>query len=1050
MSENNNMSEYKFEYELIDYLQRIGDTKQWIYRSDIKTTDQLWENFRVIVKNLNQDVLDKDLSETEFSQLKKVISNLATPFHAGQFLYGVNGVSQVEIDLDDGRHVFLTIFDQSQIGAGNTVYQVVNQIERLPKINGKQKRIFDTTLLINGLPVIQIEEKRSTNDVNEALNQMHQYIDEKQYSDIFSTVQILVALTPTNAKYMANTTSENFNKDFAFNWQRKDENTFIRDWKEFVNQVLSIPMAHQMVSQFIILDGTKNKQMIKVMRPYQVYATKEVINRIKSIDFNLGKNKIGYIWHTTGSGKTITSFKTAWLASRLPNVDKVVFVVDRISLTKQTYDNYRAFDPDFDINDDDSKGNIQKTNKTRDLMSKLKSKDGGIIVTSVQKLDRLIKNKNFKAPDKNIVFVVDEAHRSTGGESFEKIQEVFTKSAWVGYTGTPMFDETTSGLKTEDIFGELIHAYTIREAIADRNVLGFKVDFETTISEKAMREDYLPQFYKAKYPNWTKEDIEHKINNISEKDIDDTIEPSFYDENMDHIKLVVEDIYTNWRNRSNDGKYNAMLTTNVGGGKASTPMAMMYYNEFQRVNEINKKEGKLVLKVAVTFSRNTSNNDTMLTGNRGLFSAIQQYNKEFNTNFGMDDVSGYTQDIQSRLDKSAEDKNYLDIVIVVNQLLTGFDAPELNTLYVDRTLKDASLIQAYSRTNRVHNMLEKPWGRIINYRWPALNEALMNRALSIYANKNSAQLSIPFDTNDEENEGSILAGTFEEELNNTKETVNKLRDLTYDFNRVPGSETSQQEMLQSLKKYNFEIAKLKQYDFENIPDGITGFDYDNPDDLLKSIGLNSDEEIKLTTVLANELKEIIAKNRGVNISDIELEMIHVKELQVNYDYLSELIAELMNAVEQQRQSDEVVEKINEFTLGLENREFAAKIKKAVISIVKGEFKAKKYPVTANESTDLIEEAYVFNIDREILDFRVKWGITEVIKNVDLRNIFIKYSYNVLDMDDSNEITLLITEGSKQYLSLSKDDEVKNLTRIKYRNSLRKAIYELSDKINRFE
>ncbi|WP_438312834.1 DEAD/DEAH box helicase family protein [Sporosarcina sp. FA9] len=452
----------------------------------------------------------------------------------------------------------------------------------------------------NGLPIIQIEEKCDTRDVNEALNQMQQYADENQYRDIFSTLQILVAITPNNVKYMANTTADKFNKDFAFNWQRKSDNSIVRNWKEFADSMLSIPMAHQMATNYMILDGTKNKKMLKVMRPYQVYATQNIIENLKRVDFELGTNKIGYIWHKTGSGKTITSFKTAWLASRMPKIDKVVFVVDRIALTKQTNKNYQAYDPDAS---DDAFGSVQNNNNTNDLSRKLKNKDNSIIVTSVQKLDTLVKRKNYKAPDKNIVFIVDEAHRSTGGESIASIQIAFKTSAWVGYTGKPMFDETTTGLRTEDIFGPNLHTYTIREAIADRNVLGFKVDFETTIDEEQMKNDYLPNFYRERYPKWAEERIQEKINNLSQEDMDDAVEPSFYDENPDHIKLVVEEIFKNWRNRSNEGKYNALFTTHVGGGKASTPMAMMYFNEFQRVNAENKLNGGQTLKVAVTFSQ---------------------------------------------------------------------------------------------------------------------------------------------------------------------------------------------------------------------------------------------------------------------------------------------------------------------------------------------------------------------------------------------------------------------------------------------------------------
>ncbi|MEI3336021.1 MAG: HsdR family type I site-specific deoxyribonuclease [Clostridium sp.] len=1064
------MNESEFENELIQYIssgviskpqnleesnnsvikeenaEYIVKKKLWEYKPEIKTTEQLWNNFKEILEQHNQNTLEHPLSVVEFNQVKKIISDIKTPYEAGQFLYGLNGVSQIEIDLDDGRHVFLTVFDQKQIGAGDTVYQVVNQIERPVVISGKQNRRFDTTLLINGLPIIQIEEKRDTRNVDEALNQMHQYIDENQYRGIFSTLQILVAITPNNVKYMANTTSDKFNKDFAFNWQRKSDNTVVRNWKEFADSMLSIPMAHQMATNYMILDGTKNKQTLKVMRPYQVYATQNVIESLKKVDFELGTNKVGYIWHTTGSGKTITSFKTAWLASRMPNIDKVVFLVDRIALTKQTNENYRAYDPD---SSEDVIGSVQDTYNTTDLSRKLKSKDNNIIVTSVQKLDTLVKRKSFKSPDKNIVFIVDEAHRSTGGESFEKIQKSFKKSAWIGYTGTPMFDETTTGLRTKDIFGPLLHAYTIREAIADKNVLGFKVDFETTIDEEQMKSIYLPAFYSERYPKWTEKQIQDKINNLTQEDMDDAIEPSFYDENMDHIKLVVEDVFKNWRNRSNDGKYNALFTTHVGGGKASTPMAMMYFNEFQRVNEENRKNGGQTLKVAVTFSLNTSNNNSMLETNKGLYEAIKIYNKEFGTSFGLDNVSGYTQDVISRLNKTASDKKFLDIVIVVDQLLTGFDAPELNTLYVDRTLKGAGLIQAYSRTNRISNIQEKPWGRIINYRWPAQNEKLMNKALAIYANRDSANLSEDEQRKANEKDG-IVAKSFEEVFKEVKVVIEKISKLTNKFQQLPPSEKAKENMLELLQSYNIGMAKLKQFDPKEVDGNIVGFNYDNPNELVEKLGMTSEEEVMLTTVLANELKQHIAKEKKIPFYQIELKMTHVKDVKVDYDYLTELVEQLLNEVHEGKieEAENTKAKIDQFANGLEDRNYANKIKNAVIAIIEGHYPTKnsnfKYPAKLENSEKVIQEANNISVDRILLDFRVKWGITDIITSAQMRELFSNHSYEKQDLDDTGQITNIIKEASIKYEELAHDKKIQALSRIKYRNSLREAIYKLAD------
>lgn len=1069
------MTELEFENKLIEQLStgivtnidntnQIGDTtdaygnmkvyksKLWKYEPTIKTTEALWENFRKILYQLNQNQLTQPLSDMEFKQVQKVINELYTPYQAGQFLYGINGVSQVEVDLDDGRHVFLTVFDQKQIGAGNTVYQVVSQVKREPQIAGRPERRFDITLLINGLPIIQIEEKSVKHSVDDALNQMHQYIQEKQYSDIFSTVQILVAMTPNRIKYMANTTADLFNKDFAFEWQNPNDNKVVRNWTTFADMFLSIPMAHQMSTLFTILDGTKNKQMLKVMRPYQVYATKAVLNELKRADFDLPINKLGYVWHTTGSGKTITSFKTAWLASRMPNIDKVVFVVDRIALTKQTEANYKAYDPEGSIDIDGKQfDTVGGTENTSVLKKKLNEKGYGIIVTSVQKLNTLINRKDFVVPKKNFVFIVDEAHRSTGGESFEGLQKVFKGAAWVGYTGTPMFDNVVGkiGTKTHEVFGKLLHAYTIREAIADKNVLGFKVDFETTIAEDKMKLEYLPKFYKEKYPNWNELDIERKIANLTDDDMDDMIEPSFYDNNLDHVKLVVEDIFKNWRNRSNDGAYNAMLTTHVGGNRASTPMALMYFDEFERVNQERLKQGLPTLKVGITFSMSTNNSDNQLTTNNGLLRAMKHYNKMFRRSFGLDDVSGYTQDLTTRLNRTAQDGQYLDLVIVVDQLLTGFDAPQLNTLYVDRTLKDALLIQAYSRTNRIADNQGKPWGRIVNYRWPTKNEELMNRALSIYANKHSADVQDTLVDAKALVDTGVLAKPFKEQYEEVKQVVNRLAYLTDNFTEVPASEAKQEEMFNLMRTYSAGMSKLKQYDPDVVNGEDIGFDYDNPDELVTLLGMTPEQEEMLTTSLYNDLKERIAKNHDVPVAQIELRMIHVKEISVNYDYLTELIEALMNAVHEKRMdaAADYCEKINDFAMALDDRQYAKQINNAVDAIYKGTYPPKgkdiQYPVKLT-SLEVIDDVNTMIMKDDIFDFRLKWGIIDVISNDEILDLFSRHTAGKQDLDSTGRISKLKKDARAEYQAKAQDADIVSLNKIKYGNELVAALYKFAD------
>lgn len=1045
-------TELGFENELIKHLQRISTSKQWEYVPEIKTTAHLWENFKIILETLNQDVLDRPLSDAEFSQVQQVVNQLHTPYAAGKFLYGMNGKSQVEVDLDDERHVFLTVFDQSQIGAGNTVYQVVNQIERPAVQAGRPNRRFDVTLLINGLPIIQIEEKKSHHSVNEALNQMQQYIVEGQYRDIFSTLQILVAMTPTEIRYMANTTADKFNRSFAFTWQDEKTNRVVRDWKAFTKSMLSIPMAHQMATNYMILDGARQQQMLKVMRPYQVYATQRVLEKVKQHDFSLtsrDNQKLGYVWHTTGSGKTISSFKAAWLASQLPNVDKVVFVVDRIALTNQTTENYRAYDPENDANEKNINGIVNDTANVTDLWKKLKSSQRSITVTSVQKLARLVKRQGMKekikASKKRILFIVDEAHRSTGGTSFEEIQAAFPHGAWVGYTGTPMFDQTTKGPRTQDVFGDLLHAYTIREAIADRNVLGFQVDFQSTLAENEIRDRYLPQFYHIQHPTWSDEKIQTKIDDLQPEDMDDEISPSFYDENKQHVALVVADILKNWRNRSADGQYNAMLTTHVGGNRASTPMAMMYYDEFQKQNAQRVDQGQTPLKVAVTFSANTTNQDGMVEQNQALLKAIKDYNSLFGTSFGLDTVSDYTADVTSRLNRSAADQHYLDLVIVVDQLLTGFDAPQMNTLYVDRTLKGAGLIQAYSRTNRIADRTTKPFGHIVNYRWPKHNEELMNDALSIYANRDSADGE---KGKTDTGPNPVIVKSFPEVLRETQDVVEDLVKLTENFTRVPDDMGKQDEMLHKLRVYNRHVTQLKQYSPSDT--GEDGFDYDNPEQLLTQLGMTAEQEQVLTTSLAQELKDLIAQRiNPMDAVDLDLELTHIKDIEINYSYLTELIANYMNQVHaaDQQGAKQTAKQITDMTDKMTDQQYAKKIQTFLRAVKDGDVVSDDYPVKPDQSDYYIEQAHYKAIDRQLVDFRYAWGLTEDITSEAMREWLLGHQPGEDDLDKMGILSTLIAAGAKHYQDFAHEPSVLKLSKIRYRNQLREAIRQLADQLN---
>ncbi|MEG0509103.1 MAG: type I restriction endonuclease subunit R, partial [Eubacterium sp.] len=447
------------------------------------------------------------------------------------------------------------------------------------------------------------------------------------------------------------------------------------------------------------------------------------------------------------------------------------------------------------------------------------------------------------------------------------------------------------------------------------------------------------------------------------------------------------------------------------------------------------------------FSLNTTNNDTQLDTNKGLFEAMTTYNNTFGTSFGMDDVSGYTQDVTSRLNRTASDKNYLDLVIVVDQLLTGFDAPELNTLYVDRTLKGAGLIQAYSRTNRIANMQDKPWGRIVNYRWPTQNEILMNRALATYANDDSAKLSDE-ERKQKNTEEGIIAESFEKVFDMVKKLVDKIRDMTSHFTKLPPSEKQKEYMLDLMRKYNSGMAKLKQYDPETVDGETLGFDYEKPDDLTAALGMEPDEEITLTTVLSNELKKELAKSKNVTFEQISLEMIHVKDVKVDYDYLTQLLEDLLNQIhnEEKEAATETKEKIHQFAGGLENRNYAAKIISAADAIAKGQYEVKAYPARLDGSETVIQEANAVTLDRIFQDFRIKWGIIDVVTSAEMRELFSHHRYGQQDLDDTGKIRTIIAKASTDYKTLAHDEGVQGLTKIKYRNGLRDAIYALADEL----
>ena len=540
--------------------------------------------------------------------------------------------------------------------------------------------------------------------------------------------------------------------------------------------------------------------------------------------------------------------------------------------------------------------------------------------------------------------------------------------------------------------------------------------------------------------------------NPTEEDIDDNIKSSVYDTSHEHVELVVKDIFDNWKSRSNNGKYNALLTVHVGGNRASTPRAMEYFDKFQEENKVRPENQRL--KVAVSFSMDTSNGNNQLETNNNLHRAIKEYNKLFSTTFDMTTVKQYTDDLARRLNKTADDGKYLDLVIVVDQLLTGFDAPELNTLYVDRTLKGGNLIQAYSRTNRMHNLVEKPWGNVINYRWPVQNEFAMNEAFYVYSNRASANVQTQMDITemkDGNEEYGIISKPFSEVLSDLQNAIHILSELTDGFRNAPPGENDQDKVFENLNIYNQLLSKLKQYTEDDEGNVISA--YDDPESFYEKIGISQDQEVLLTTTIADKIKENRAERDNIDISQVNLEMVHIHDVTINYDYLTELIAQMADEVhdDEMEKATQTKEEIHNELAKSDNEKEKYKIRNFVERIYKKEFVFDKYP--APRSVELINRAMDLSQKESnlklVTDFVRKWGLDNSIRPKELEKLIDKHHYGKEDLDNQNEITDIMIKAKDDYKEIAAY-EIKVLPWIKYRKEFRKAVYILADEIKKMD
>lgn len=845
------------EQNLIDQLTH-GES-QWTLRDDIKNEDDLWNNFFEILSRSNKDVLkDAPLTDNEKAIIKSKIIH-PTFYKSAEWLAGVNGEVRLQIQRDNtklGTADFVVI-NNNNIAGGNSVYEVVHQIQFHKRREVDRNRRGDVTLLINGLPMIHIELKNRAHSPKEAFNQIQKYIDEQMFNGIFSTLQFFVVTNGSYTQYIA--AGQQLKEKFLTTWVDK-ENKPVQNYLEFAKDVLSIPAAHNMVANYIALDSTQHS--IIVLRPYQIHAIQAIFDASYGKD-NKDQPHSGFVWHTTGSGKTLTSYKVAHNLLKIPSIQKTIFLIDRNDLDTQTTQAFETYAQNDSID-------VEGTENSYSLARKLVSSDKRVIVTTRQKMQALFKRiaqdqeqKRLyrKLKDVKLAFIVDECHRAVSPDQKNEIDAFFTKNPplWYGFTGTPIFAENAREAKgknartTEQQYGKCLHKYTIKDAIRDKAVLGFQVEEESNASEDA--------------------------------DESDTDARNKEYASLSHMKAVVKRILNNsYRklgiyNKDNRGyTYDAIFTT------SSIKQAQKYYRIFRDV--INDKDPDIKIpnrikkvlpdfpKIAITYSIG-ENGDGDEANQNEMKQSLEDYNKMFNTHYSMAELGAYNTNVNDRLARKKDEfkprSQQLDIVIVVDRLLTGFDAPCLSTLFLDRApMPYKDLIQAFSRTNRIFDR-DKRYGQIVTYQYPKKYKESINGALMLYTEGSEKQALAP--TWDE----SIL------EFNNAEKKIIKYQG----DHGIPITEAPLEDQKRFLKEYQ---------DFDKSLGAIKTYNEFNNIDLEKDYGLDPMfiEDTRATyEVVKEKVKEATGKDKPTTEDDDQFdpdyELENTGRQEINYAYIVQLI-----------------------------------------------------------------------------------------------------------------------------------------------------------------
>ena len=861
-------SEASLEREFIQDLVNQG----YEYRPDISTPDALLSNARIKIQELNgmeftdkewirfvEEYLDKP-GDTLIDKTRKIHDN-----HIYDFVF------------DDGHIKNIYIADKQNIVRNKL--QVISQFEQ----TGTQANRYDVTILVNGLPLVQVELKRRGVAIREAFNQVHRYSKESFNSgnSLFKYIQVFVISNGTDSRYFANTVERNKNSfDFTMNWANA-KNAVIKDLKDFTETFFQRNTLLNIIFTYSVFD-TNNTLLI--MRPYQIAATERMLWKIKGA-YQARKWSTtecgGYVWHTTGSGKTLTSFKAARLATQLDFIDKVFFVVDRKDLDYQTMKEYQRFSPD----------SVNGSESTAGLKRNIEKDDNRIIVTTIQKLNNLMKSEdNLSIYEKQVVFIFDECHRSQFGEAQKNLKKKFKKYYQFGFTGTPIFQENANGSETTaSVFGRELHSYVITDAIRDEKVLKFKVDYNNV---------------RPRFKNIETELDEQKLNAAENKQA--LLHPVRINEISQYI-LHNFRIKTH-RNQSDNNGFNAMFAV------SSVDAAKCYYEELNRLQRNSEKP----LKIATIFSfaaneeqsaigdipdENFEPSAMDLSAKEFLTKAINDYNLLFGTSYGVDgkEFQNYYRDLAKRV-KNKE----VDLVIVVGMFLTGFDAPTLNTLFVDKNLRYHGLIQAFSRTNRIYDST-KTFGNIVTFR--DLEKHTID-AITLFGDEHTANF--------------VLEKSYKEYLEGFKDIasgearrgyVEIVKELNDKFPDTDGIVTEQdkKEFVKLFGEYLRVENILQNYDefstlraFQIVdtgnPEAIEAFKNDyfvTDDDIarMQKMVMPSDRSIQDYKSTYNDIRDWLRREKegkkteesGIDWDDVIFEIDLLKSQEINLDYILELI-----------------------------------------------------------------------------------------------------------------------------------------------------------------